>query len=150
MAQSAGLGEDILLLGYDLDGGVIGQTLVPGQDLAVTITWQAEATPQQNYVVFVQLLDAANQVQAQHDDQPGDGALITATWAPGEYVGDTHRLSLPIDLPSGEYRLIVGMYLPDSGERLAVFDEAGQSVGDHLTQINDFVFRCLYIKDNVI
>jgi energy-converting hydrogenase Eha subunit B len=133
VAQSARLGEDIRLLGYDLDGGVIGQTLVPGQDLAITITWQAEATPQQNYVVFVQLLDAANQVQAQHDDQPGDGALITATWAPGEYVGDTHRLSLPADLPSGEYRLIVGMYLPDSGERLAVFDEAGQSIGNDLT-----------------
>ena len=54
------------------------------------------------------------------------------TWAPGEYVRDEHRLILPNDLPAGDYRLIVGMYLPDSGERLPVFDEASQHIGDHI------------------
>ena len=54
------------------------------------------------------------------------------TWAPGEYVRDEHRLTLPNDLPAGDYRLIVGMYLPDGGERLRVVDEAGQQVGDHI------------------
>jgi hypothetical protein len=132
VTQRARLEEAIHFLGYDLEGVVAGERLAPDQELQVTLTWQAEATPDQNYTVFVQLLDEAGQVRAQHDGQPGDGMLITTTWAPGEYVRDRHRLVLPNDLPSGDYRLIVGMYLPDSGERLAVYDQTGQLVGDHI------------------
>jgi hypothetical protein len=133
VTQQARLGEGIWLLGYDLEGAVADGRLKLGQDLRVVLTWQAEATPEQNYTVFVQLLDRTNQVRAQHDGQPGDGMLITTTWAPGEYVRDVHRLTLPPDLPAGDYRLIIGMYLPDSGERLSVFDQTDQLVGDNLT-----------------
>lgn len=132
VTQPARLGQAIRFLGYDLEGGLTGEKLMPGQSLRVTLSWQAEATPDQNYTVFVQLLDGSNQVYAQHDGQPGGGALITTTWAPGEYVRDEHRLALPPDLPPGEYRLIAGMYLPDSGERLSVFDQDGQAIGDHI------------------
>jgi hypothetical protein len=133
MPQPARLGETVRFLGYDLEGMAADERLVPGQDLQVTLTWQAEATPDQNYTVFVQLLDGADQVRAQHDGQPGDGMLITTTWAPGEYVRDKHRLSLPPDLPAGNYRLIAGMYLPGTGERLPAFDQAGLPLGDHIT-----------------
>ncbi len=132
MIQQARLEETIHFLGYDLEGGIAGERLAPGQELQVTLTWQAEATPDENYTVFVQLLDEAGQVRAQHDSQPAGGALITTSWAPGEYVRDRHRLVLPNDLPAGDYRLIVGMYLPDSGERLAAYDQTGQLVGDHI------------------
>jgi hypothetical protein len=133
VAQPMRLGEAVRFLGYDLEGAIAGERLIPGQDLQVIFTWQAETTPEQNYTVFVQLLNAANQVQSQHDGQPGNGMLITTTWAPGEYVRDTHHLALPSDLPVGDYRLIVGMYLPDSGERLPVFDRADHLVGDYIT-----------------
>jgi hypothetical protein len=116
-----------------LGGAVIGDRLIPGKELRVILDWQAVAIPGQNYTVFVQLLDEASRVRAQHDGQPGDGMLITTTWAPGEYVHDEHRLVLPQDLPSGDYRLIVGMYLPESGERLSVYDRTGQLSGDHIT-----------------
>jgi hypothetical protein len=130
--QLTRLGETVHFLGYDLEGAVAGEGLVPGRELQVALTWQAQSTPEQNYTVFVQLLDEAGQVRAQHDGQPGGGSLITMTWAPGEYVRDEHRLTLPNDLAVGDYRLIVGMYLPDSGERLRVVDEASQHVGDHI------------------
>jgi len=138
VAQPSRLGDAIRLLGYDLADGSGGSLPASGSlgglsELNVTLTWQARATPAQNTVVFVQLLDSAGRVQAQHDGQPGDGALITTTWAPGEVVRDRHRLALPPDLPPGEYRLIAGMYLPDSGTRLPVFDPAGQPDGDHVT-----------------
>jgi hypothetical protein len=131
--QPARLGETIRFLGYDLGGMAADERLFPGQDLQVTLAWQAEATPDQNYTVFVQLLDEADQVRAQHDGQPGDGMLITTTWAPGEYVRDEHHLSLPPDLPAGDYRLIAGMYLSETGERLPVLDQAGRPLGDHIT-----------------
>jgi hypothetical protein len=132
VTQRARLGEAVQFLGYDLVGGIASERLVPGQELQVTLFWQAEAAPDQNYTVFVQLLDEAGQVRAQHDGQPGDGMLITTTWAPGEYVRDRHPLGLPNDLPTGDYRLIVGMYLPNSGERLPAYDQTDQSVGDHI------------------
>jgi hypothetical protein len=130
--QRARFGEDVQFLGYDLKGGIAGERLAPGQELQVTLFWQAEATPDRNYTVFVQILDEAGRVRVQHDGQPGDGVLITTTWAPGEYVSDRHTLVLPDDLPTGDYRLIAGMYLPDSGERLSVYDQTGQPVGDHI------------------
>jgi hypothetical protein len=130
--QVARLGEPVRFLGYDLEGVNAGEHLAPGQELQVTLFWQAEATPDRNYTVFVQLLDEAGQVRAQHDGQPGDGMLITTTWAPGEYVRDRHPLGLPNDLPTGDYRLIVGMYLPGSGERLPAYDQNDRSFGDHI------------------
>ena len=133
VTQRAQLGEAVRLLGYDLGGAVVDDRLASGEELQVTLTWQAEETPDQNYTVFVQLLDEANQVYAQHDGQPGNALMITTTWAPGEYVRDEHRLALPHDLPAGDYRLIVGMYLPESGERLPAYDQAGERDGDHIT-----------------
>jgi len=133
-AQTARLGEAIRFLGYDLTGGLDGDRLQPGQSLEVTLFWQAEAPPDRNYVVFVQLLDSADRVRAQHDGQPGSDTLITTTWAAGEYVLDTHRLNLPPALAADQYRLIVGMYLPDTLERLPVYDiVSGQPLGDHIT-----------------
>lgn len=132
--QTARLGEAIHFLGYDLAGGLEGERLLPGRPLEVTLFWQAEAPPEHNYVVFVQLLDSADQVRAQHDAQPGNDTLVTTTWAAGEYVLDSHRLNLPSALVPGEYRLIVGMYLPDTLERLPVYDTvSGQPLGDHIT-----------------
>jgi hypothetical protein len=44
---------------------------------------------------------------------------------------------LPHDLAPGRYQLIAGLYLPTSGERLAVSAADGVPLGDHapLTQV---------------
>ncbi len=133
VTQVADVGHFAYLIGYDLSGAVDGVHLLPGETLQVRLVWQAKETPEDNYVVFVQLLDQSNQVVAQHDGQPGGGELITTTWAPGEYISDVHPLALPADLPAGDYRLIVGMYLPDTGERLTTYDVHGDPTGDYLT-----------------
>lgn len=130
--QSVQLGESMRFLGYELAGVGQNENLISGENLDVTLTWQAKEVMSDNYTVFVQLLDEANQVRAQHDSQPGGGELPTTTWAPGEYIRDSHRLALPVDLPAGQYRLIAGMYLPETGERLRVIAN-GQPVGDYIT-----------------
>jgi hypothetical protein len=139
--QVTALGDAVLLIGYDLEGAVKGTQLVPGQDLDVVLTWQAQATPDTDYVVFVQLLDAANQVRAQHDGQPVDNTLVTSTWAPGEYIRDSHRLILPADLEPGSYKIIAGMYVPDGGERLPVTTMNGESLGDYLVLGDSMMVR---------
>jgi hypothetical protein len=83
----------------------------PGDILQLSLHWLAEQTPQGNYTVFVQLLDAAGQVVAQKDRWPGDGLFPTAAMQPGQVIVD--NLAIPLELPPGQYRLIAGLYRGD-------------------------------------
>lgn len=88
--------------------------------LAVTLHWRAETTPREDYTVFVQLLDAGGRLVAQSDSWPAGGRLPTSAWLPGELVRDEHRLTLKPDLPPGNYRLVAGLYLLATGQRLTL------------------------------
>ncbi|HEX2171773.1 MAG TPA: hypothetical protein VHL09_04955, partial [Dehalococcoidia bacterium] len=90
--------------------------------LAVTLQWRAAEPPRADFTVFVQLLDEAGRLVAQSDSYPRGGALPTSAWLPGETVRDTHRLTLPPDLPPGRYRLIAGLYQLPTGQRLPLPD----------------------------
>jgi len=87
--------------------------------LNLTLTWQAVAPVPDDYTVFVHILAPEDKI-AQRDSRPCDGECPTPGWQPGEIVVDRHRLHLPLDAPPGPYRLAVGLYLLDSGERAAV------------------------------
>ena len=126
--QSAQFGDAIELLGFDLSD----KPLTPGDALDLSLVWKAILPPVENYVVFAQLLDSNNQVVAQHDSQPGNNTLITSAWAQNEYVTDPHALLLPDALSAGNYQLIVGMYRPETGERLPAFDANRQSGRDYI------------------
>ena len=96
--------------------------LPPGAVLPVDLRWQANQPVAHNYHVFVHLLDEQEQHIAQSDGQPALWTRPTSSWQPGEVIEDRHALSLPADLPPGNYQLIVGLYLPESGQRLAASD----------------------------
>jgi hypothetical protein len=49
-------------------------------------------------------------------------------WAAGEIIADPHLIALPPDLPSGEYRLLVGMYDLETLTRLTRLDGGGDSI----------------------
>jgi mannosyltransferase len=90
--------------------------------LPVDLRWQASQPVTDNYHVFVHLLDGQEQRIAQSDGQPALWTRPTSSWQPGEVIEDRHGLSLPASLPAGDYQLIVGLYLPESGQRLATGD----------------------------
>jgi hypothetical protein len=91
--------------------------------LAVTLHWRCLGPPHADYTVFVHLLDAEGEIFAQHDGQPQNGAYPTSVCDPGEVISDAHQLPLGGDLPAGDYRLRVGLYLAETGERLAVGED---------------------------
>jgi len=66
----------------------------------------------------------------QWDNPPVRGTYPTTDWSVGETVFDQYLIPLKEDAPLGEYRLLVGLYDPASGQRLAVLDDQGQAVGD--------------------
>jgi len=113
--QAADFGEGARLLGYGLDR----PTLAPGEDLALTLYWQALAPMDRNYTVFVHLVDAEGRIVAQADAQPVGGSRPTRGWQAGEYIEDRYVLRTE-GVPAGAYRIALGMYDGATGERLAV------------------------------
>lgn len=88
---------------------------------AVTLRWRAPKPVSVAYKVFVHLADDAGRIVAQHDAQPVNDLRPTTTWGPDEIIVDRHGLSLPETAP-GTYHLEVGLYNPETGERLHTAD----------------------------
>ncbi|MEZ4644249.1 MAG: hypothetical protein R3E31_16205 [Chloroflexota bacterium] len=112
--------DQITLQGYQLTGA-----LQAGTPLTLTLYWDAMRPLDANYTVFVHLLDANGQDITGHDSPPRNGTYPTQGWLPGYTIADEHSLFLPSDLPAGEYRLAVGLYVPETGVRLPAFTAAG-------------------------
>jgi len=136
----AGVGASIQLLGYEIaqageqvEAGRVRPKSGKPPTLDVTLYWQAHAPVKENYHVFVQLLDPEGRLVTQHDGQPMRGYLPTGDWSSDEVIPDRHRLPLPDDLPHGDYQLIAGMYLPETGDRLPVRAPGPGSTGDYVT-----------------
>jgi hypothetical protein len=58
------------------------------------------------------------------------GTFPTSQWTPGETVVDPYLVQLSADLPPGDYRIHVGLYLLATGQRLPVVDESGAAIDD--------------------
>jgi hypothetical protein len=101
--------------------------IAAGETLPITLYWEARAPTDASYRVFVHLVNSRGEILAQHDGSPADGALPTNIWAPGEIIEDPHALVLPADLAPGAYKLRLGLYLPDTGERLPVTGDPPQA-----------------------
>jgi hypothetical protein len=115
-------GEEVLLLGYDLAR--------QGEELRLELYWQALRQMEMDYKVFVHLFDPTTEtIVAQHDAMPQEGRYPTSRWAEGEVVSDSIILSLA-GVPSGRYRLAVGVYDPETMDRLPAVDAAGRAVPD--------------------
>jgi hypothetical protein len=79
-----------------------------------------------DYTIFVQLLNAQDQLITSWDAQPLSGQYPTSRWQTGEIVVDEFALPLPEELPSGQYRLVAGMYDLATGQRLPATGDDGQ------------------------
>jgi 4-amino-4-deoxy-L-arabinose transferase-like glycosyltransferase len=114
----ANLGDRIRLMGYNIESG-----FRPGDNIHLTLFWQCLEEMEQSYTVFTHLVDAGDNIVAQKDNPPVDGFYPTTKWEVGEIVRDQYDLVIPSDAPPGEYRLKVGMYLAEAGERLNVLKD---------------------------
>ena len=91
------------------------------------LAWQAGPEGfEDDYTIFLHLLDAEGHIAQQWDTPPGDGWYPTSFWRPGEVVVDDLGLDLSPMLAPGQYRLISGLYRAD-GTRLAL-DNGDDSV----------------------
>lgn len=115
LEQGVVFGQQIAVAGYQFE---------PTTDyLGVTIAWQAQRTQLPDYTVFVQILAVETKERlAGADSPPLKGEWPTSRWVKGEVVVDKYLVAIPPDFPPGYYQVIVGLYRPESGQRLTLPD----------------------------
>jgi hypothetical protein len=119
-------GPSIELLGSQ----IITPTLRPGENLELVLYWQALAPVYQDYTVFVHVLDGSGHIAAQWDAMPREGAYPTSQWQVGPLIDDLHVAPLPPGIAAGEYRVSVGLYHLQTGERVPIERPDGRAVPD--------------------
>ncbi|MBI5955640.1 MAG: hypothetical protein HY871_01445, partial [Chloroflexi bacterium] len=120
------LGNRAALVGYDLSA----RQVRPGESLAVTLYWKVLGSFEADYTVFCHLAIPGEKPVAQADGVPVRGFYPTKLWEKGEVIVDEYLVQVAPEGPPGNYRLLVGMYLPSSGQRLPVIGEGGEAQGD--------------------
>lgn len=104
-------------------------TLSPGETLEVTLQWQALNSMGRAYRAFVHL--EKDRMWGQHDTDPAC-RLPTTLWRAGQVSEGQFRVMVDPVTPPGQYPLTIGLYDPESGQRLPIFDAEGNLVGDSL------------------
>ena len=117
--QATGQLGPIRLIGYDLPANAASA----GQSFPFHLYWQATAATATDYQVFNHLLDAEGNLVAQVDGPPLPDPLLrrgSKDWDDAEEIiySREYALTLPEDLPPGEYSLVTGFYRRDNGQRL--------------------------------
>lgn len=77
-----------------LDVALADTTLQPGGQLALTLQWQALAPINDDYTVFLQVVDAQDRLVGQVDAWPLQGTLPTSQWMPGQTITDPYTIQL--------------------------------------------------------
>lgn len=126
------VGEDILYLGSDS----LPSKLKPGDELNVSLYWQALRSIDRSYKVFVHVVGENGQILTQADSIPLAGEYRTNVWAPDEVVYDSYRLEIPLEAPTGTYRVLTGMYDEINGRRLPLPREVGEAIDVGSLQIS--------------
>lgn len=125
----ANFGNQIVLLGYETEAKVVR----PGDEVAVTLYWQALAALDKNYVVGLHIIGPDIESYGQRDVHPGQGKAPTRLWRPGQVMKDTYRLRVSSKLPPGlapaMARFSVGLYVAPGSEQLPFLDKGGTERG---------------------
>jgi hypothetical protein len=133
--------EQIAAIPYRLDvsfegkarliGYAVSQDPVrPGDHLPVVLYWQALAPMNEDYIVFIHLINSAQTLTAQFDAPRGVTNQTTRYWNPGDVFSDTYTVSIPVTAFAPDHVTVaVGLYRPAS-PRLRVTSGEGHPLGD--------------------
>jgi len=116
------------------------ETLAPDSEVGVTLYWRSDAPQAEDLTVFVHLFGPDGSSVAGYDGPPMGGRYPTGAWQAGDLVPDTHHMQLSEELPTGSYRLVVGLYRSATMERLSVETADGDTWPDRSVTVGS-IFR---------
>jgi 4-amino-4-deoxy-L-arabinose transferase-like glycosyltransferase len=120
--------DQMTLLGHEVDR----QEVKPGDLAWVTVCWKGERKIEEDYFVFVHLLVDHDLIAAQKDTYHGLGSFPTSLWPAGIVFCDRYPLVVPDTTPASSQGLLsIGLYRR-TGERLQVYSEDRQPMGDNI------------------
>ncbi len=131
---SFALGDQIKLIGYDLNGA----TFHPGDRVELTVDWYTTGTIPYGYSSFVHISTGGPPLA--QADKLNPAGIPTKIWPSTGFIHDDYAIELPADMPPGEYQVFTGLYTCDTlpagqcgnGDRLKVKDASGSEIGDEV------------------
>ncbi|MEM7532392.1 MAG: glycosyltransferase family 39 protein [Chloroflexota bacterium] len=109
------------LVGYD----PLPDQILPSDMIHLRLVWSTDAPIDEDYTVFVHVVgqdeNGNPKLLAQNDRAPEGGFYPTSGWVVGALVEDVYTLILPEEI-DGDIEIMVGLYRPDTGERLQLMD----------------------------
>jgi hypothetical protein len=124
----ANLGDQVLLLSYRIKSPQVKA----GGEVCLTLYWQAIRRMDTSYTVFTHFLSEDGNIWGQKDNPPASGQSPTLRWLEDEVIEDRYVIPVQTDTPPGTYQIQVGMYDPNSMERLPLLDQRGQFQEDRV------------------
>ncbi|GAC1644463.1 MAG: hypothetical protein NVS4B8_15180 [Herpetosiphon sp.] len=100
-----------------------------GGTAQVAVWWQASGA-KPGYFVTAQLLGSDNHKWAAWDGLLGGDGVPSSGWSAGDRVRQDIPLRLDPQMPTGMYRLLIGVYRPEDGKRVPVVGAGGEAPGD--------------------
>jgi hypothetical protein len=118
---NARLGDSLVLYGYTVDftDGV----------LTLDLVWKATQTVDQDYTVFVHLVDENGVTVDQRDAMPVNNSYPTSLWSAGEFIVDRYTFS---NIDAKIIDILAGMYIQEDGRRLPIVTSEGNSGKDYI------------------
>ncbi len=114
---------EVELLGYRLEQ-------ISPQQFRLQLAWRALQEIENNYTVFVHLLNPDGTCCLwQSDRMPRQGQYPTSRWVEGEVVVEEYLIESGEGAAAGAYPLEVGLYVAETGRRLLV-EMPGREVSD--------------------
>ncbi len=129
--DAAAANGDITLLGLD-DGESFAAPWLPGEARALRLYWQANRAIAEDSPLTLRLLEPlTGLIRAEWPGQPVSGRYPTSQWQPGEVVRDPWTLTLPANVPPGDYQLTAQLGQSRPRPLLAVSVEGRPRRFDH-------------------
>jgi 4-amino-4-deoxy-L-arabinose transferase-like glycosyltransferase len=108
-----------------LDARVYLEEMAGGEHVVVELLLDTTARLPKSYTLFLHVLDVDGQRVGQRDSATGSGLFPTDAWQLGQPLQDTYRIPLDVTGAGWPYRLALGFYDVQTGERLPAYSHDG-------------------------
>jgi 4-amino-4-deoxy-L-arabinose transferase-like glycosyltransferase len=127
--QDQNFNKEIRLLGYAYDQRVVEA----GDELAVTLYWEALQDNPSDYIIQLGLINERGQVLVSAYSRPMGGERPTNTWLEGETFEDTYHLLIDEEIPPGIYPIDIALFNTQNSQRQNIVGEDGHWIDNHLS-----------------
>ncbi|MGD8804506.1 MAG: glycosyltransferase family 39 protein [Chloroflexota bacterium] len=106
----ATLGGEIELVGFSLNG----DEFRPGHAASLDVLWRVHRTPDKDYIMRAQLLDAGGDVISESSGPPSRADIPTSHWMAGEYLAGQAQLVVPATAEAGAHTIRLALLEPET------------------------------------